>query len=162
VFSGVAVLIVLAPRVQQVTRPRPGWLDRRAGVATAMAALGVVVWTTGRSASVVQVALAAIGLAALALVLRAGQGAPPARIVDAPGWWVWPVVLLGGAALELADFLAQPDAQTDNLDHPTLSSVVDPLLADAWPRAVVAAAWLLIGWWLVRLATERDPGGDLP
>jgi hypothetical protein len=155
VFAAVAVLIVLEPRLSLATRPRPGWLDRRSVAATAATALGAVVLATERSATVVQVLLAGVGLVALALVVRAGPGYPAQPAT--PRWWLWAVVLLAGCLLELADFVSQSDAQTDNPAHPTLSAVVEPLLAQALPRALMAAAWLLLGWWLVRLATLRGP-----
>jgi hypothetical protein len=156
-FLVIAVLIVVEPRLRLASRPRPAWLDRRAAAVTSAALLGAVVTASPRNSAVVEAALALVGVVALALVLRAGPGAPAG--VAAPGWWVWAVVLLLGCLLELADFLSQPDAQTDNLDHPTLSGVVEPLLSSPWARGGAAMAWLLVGWWLVRLATQRDPAG---
>jgi hypothetical protein len=153
VFGVVALLIVVEPRVRAASRPTPGWLDRPWLAVTPAIALGSVVFATGRSAPVVQLLLAIVGVVALVLVLLAGPGGPPQ--VATPRWSWWAAVLLAGCLLELADFLSQPDAQTDNLAHPTLSTVVEPLLADPLPRALVAAGWLLLGWWLVRLATRR-------
>jgi hypothetical protein len=163
VFLGVAALMVLEPRVRRPSRGRPAWLDRRALAGTVAAALAVLVWVPGRSSPVVQAALALVGLVALGLLLRAGpRRSGPTPRPAAPRWWVWAALLLAGSGLELANFLSQRDAQTDNLDHPTLSTVVEPMLAGPWPRAGAAAVWLLVGWWLVREATQRDrvDGGD--
>lgn len=160
VFLAIAVLIVLEPHLGLGSRPRPRWLDRGAVAATTAVVLGLLVAATERTSVIVEAALALVGLVALTLVLRAGPGAPSGR--QAPRWWVWAVVLVVGCLLELGDFLSQPSPQTDNLDHPTLSGVVEPLLADPWVRGAAAAAWLLVGWWLVRAATQREPGGGAP
>ena len=108
-----------------------------------------------RTSAVVEAALGVVGVAALAVTLLAGRGAPaaPGR---SPRTWPWAVVVLVGCLLELANFLTQPDPQTDNPAHPTLSALVDPLLDDGWVRAVAAGAWLLVGWWVVRTVAERD------
>jgi hypothetical protein len=87
-----------------------------------------------------------------------GTSVPAAQLpVDLPvdltgtrAWRMWPVLGLVLAFLELGSFLGQPDPRTDNPDHPTISTVVEPWLAPAAVRAVVIAAWLAMGWWLVR------------
>jgi hypothetical protein len=156
VFGTVAVLIVLEPRLPLRSGTAPRWLGRARLAVLAALVLALVVLATGRSSVLVQVVLGFVGVVALVVVLRAGPGAPPQ--VATPRWWLWVVVLLAGCVLELADFVSQVDPQTDNPSHPTLSAVGEPLLAEPLPRALVAAGWLLIGWWLVRLATQRDPG----
>ena len=95
------------------------------------------------------------GATALTVTLRAGRGAPP-HSGRSPRAWPWAVVVLVGCLLELGNFLTQPDPQTDDPAHPTLSALVDPLLDDGWVRAAAAGAWLLLGWWVVRTVAERD------
>jgi hypothetical protein len=95
-----------------------------------------------------------VGVVGLVVVLRAGEGAPAPRLPTAHAW-VWTVPLLAGCLLELGDLLSQPDAQTDNPDHPTLSTLVDPLLEGRPVRVVVAVGWVLVGWVLLRALAER-------
>jgi hypothetical protein len=154
VFAAVAALIVAEPRLTVRARPRPAWLLRWPVPVTTAVALAGLVAVTDRTAPAIRVALAALGAVALVLVLRAGPGSPGQ--VPTPRSWVWVAVLLSGAVLELADFLSQADARTDNPAHPTLSTVVEPLLDGPVARALAAAGWVLAGWWLVRIATERD------
>jgi len=155
VFLLAAVLMVIVPAHDLAPRRRPRWLDRPWFVCAAAVLLAVLVALMPRTSEGIQVALGAVGACALAVTVRAGRGAPAG-----PGLprrtWVWAGVVLLGCLLELGNFLTQPDAQTDNPAHPTLSALVDPLLDGGWPRAVVAGAWLLVGWWVVRTLAERD------
>jgi len=155
VFLLVAVLMALAPTRDRAPRPLPRWLERPWPVAGAAVVLATVVALSPRTSAVVEAALGVVGVAALAVTLLAGRGAPaaPGRSLRT---WPWAVVVLVGCLLELANFLTQPDPQTDNPAHPTLSALVDPLLDDGWVRAVAAGAWLLLGWWVVRTVAERD------
>lgn len=155
VFLLVALLMVLAPTRDRATRRRPRWLERPWLVAAAAVLLAVLVALSPRTSTAVQVALGIVGSAALVVTLRAGRGAPPTA-ARSPRAWPWAVVIVVGCLLELGNFLTQPDPQTDNPAHPTLSALVDPLLDDGWVRAVVAGGWLLLGWWVVRTVAERD------
>ena len=147
--------MVVTPVHDRAPRRRPRWLERPWLVGAAAVLLAAVVALTPRTSITVQVALAVVGAGALAVTLRAGRGSPPGAGLPHRAW-VWAGVVLLGCLLELGDFLTQPDPQTDNPGHPTLSALVDPLLDDAWPRALVAGAWLLVGWWAVRTLAERD------
>ncbi|WP_143056179.1 hypothetical protein [Pedococcus cremeus] len=154
VFLGTAVLILVLRRQDLSTRRPPRWLCRRWPVPLAAALAGLVVAAQPRTSPAVELALAAVGVAALTVVLRAGAGGPLPRTSTRRGW-VWAVPLLAGALFELANFLTQPDPHTDNLDHPTLSALVDPLLDGRLVRAGVTVAWVLVGWALVRVLSER-------
>jgi hypothetical protein len=102
------------------------------------------------------------GLVALGAVWQVGRSplqlAPPPDRARGRGWLTWPVLLVVGCLFELTNFALQPDPQTDSYAHPTVSAIVDPLLG--WPpaRAVVAAVWLAIGFWLVRTIVRGRPG----
>jgi hypothetical protein len=155
VFLGTAVLMVLLLRRDLPTRGVPAWLSARWPAVGAAAVVGLAVASQPRDSVAVRVALATAGLAALLLVLRAGAGAPALEVTPPVRTWVWVSLLLAGCVVELASFLAQPDARTDNPDHPTVSAIVDPMLGGHPTRTVVAVAWVLVGWWLVRVLVER-------
>ena len=154
VFLGTSVLMLVLPRHDPPATRAPWWLSRAWSGPVAAGLVGLVVAVQPRASAAVQVALAAVGALALVLVLRAGAGGPVARTSTRRAG-VWGVPLLVGCLLELADFLAQPDVRTDNPDHPTISALVDPVLDGRPVRVAVAVAWVLVGWALVRVLTER-------
>jgi hypothetical protein len=65
------------------------------------------------------------------------------------GTLVWAAVLVFGCLWELAALLLQPSITTDSYAHPTISTLTDPVLANAPGRSLVLAAWLALGWYLV-------------
>lgn len=160
-FAVVAAMVVAAPSLDRRPRARPGWLGRWSVPVGAAVLLALLVGLRPRTSAAVEAAYLAVGGCAFAVALRAGRGAPP-QAARAPRTWPWTVVVLAGCLLELGGFLSQPDAQTGNPDHPTLSSLVDPLLATGWLRGVVAGAWLLAGWWVVRVVADRGDAHDDP
>ncbi len=98
--------------------------------------------------------LAVPGLVALWVLVDAGRRlrspvAPPEPATP-PRWWAWPLLGVSIALVELFSFMEQPDARTDSLDHPTLSTVIEPALSNQALRGLVLGLWLLVGWWLVR------------
>ncbi|GAB3448147.1 hypothetical protein GCM10027517_32870 [Phycicoccus ginsengisoli] len=158
VFLGTGLLMLVLLRRDLPTRGGPSWLSARWPAVGAASVVGLAVATQTRDSVTVQLALAAAGVVALVLVLRAGAGAPALEATPAARSWVWVSLLLVGSVVELANFLAQPDAQTDNPDHPTISAIVDPMLGGHPSRTVVAVVWVLAGWWLVRVLVERAGG----
>jgi hypothetical protein len=90
-------------------------------------------------------AAAAVALPAVALVVLAARRGPPRRVVLAPRHaapWVGVLVLFG--AWELTAALWGNDAA-----HPTLSLLLDPVLATYPGRVVGWVVWLGAGRWLV-------------
>jgi hypothetical protein len=73
--------------------------------------------------------------------------AAPIRAGGAPAWAALFVAL---ALLELGAWLLQPSLTTASAAHPTISALLDPVLASHPERAVGFAAWLALGWFLVR------------
>jgi hypothetical protein len=69
--------------------------------------------------------------------------------LPAAGTLAWVVVLVFGCLWELAALLQQPSITTDSYAHPTISTLTDPVLATSPGRALVLAAWLAFGWYLV-------------
>ena len=65
------------------------------------------------------------------------------------GTLAWAVVIVFGGLWELSALLLQPSITTDSYAHPTISTLTDPVLATGPGRALVLAAWLAFGWYLV-------------
>jgi hypothetical protein len=62
----------------------------------------------------------------------------------------WSAILALAAVLELAAWLQQPAYNVGSRDHPTISLLLDPIL-EPWPvRFAAWAAWLWVGWRVVR------------
>jgi hypothetical protein len=67
----------------------------------------------------------------------------PGRLPGVAAWWLVPV--LAAALLELTDFLLG-----STRPHPTMSGLMDPVLAGYLPRSAAYCAWLCAFWGLVR------------
>jgi hypothetical protein len=167
-----AVLVILfdrwwsrAPNLSPSVTTWLGDLGLRAILVGAVGYAGVLA-AFPRDGWVTMVGLAIPGLVALTWVLRqpdsplsaAGSAAGP----PASGWWWWPLLAVAMCLWELSSFLQQPNSQTDSFAHPTMSSVIDPLLSDPVARAGVIVGWILLGVWLVRsiLVTPRSRERD--
>ncbi|HEV2377216.1 MAG TPA: hypothetical protein VGS19_34270 [Streptosporangiaceae bacterium] len=93
-------------------------------------------------------AVAAVAVLA-AWVVSAGSTDPPKKL----GWVgvsAWTAVLVGAAGWELTALFLQPALTTNSYAHPTLSNLMDPVLASVPGRASVLFAWLALGWYLAR------------
>jgi hypothetical protein len=75
---------------------------------------------------------------------------PDPAPVPAAGAAAWAVVFVALALWELAALLLQPSLTTNSWAHPTISVLLDPVLATHLGRAVVLSLWLASGWWLLR------------
>lgn len=154
VFLGTAALILLDSRA---TPRRAGRQLRASGRTTLVVstAYALAVLPLGRTGLPMRVAIALPGLAALAVVWRTwGRAAVPAPDAPPRAWLVWPTVLVSGALFELFNFVQQPDVDTDSRAHPTVSALVDPLLAGHVTRAVAAGLWVAAGFVLVAMMSR--------
>jgi len=61
----------------------------------------------------------------------------------------WVIVLLALAAWEVQALLLQPSLTTSSWAHPTLSTLMDPVLAVHLGRSITLAVWLGLGGWLL-------------
>jgi hypothetical protein len=61
----------------------------------------------------------------------------------------WVVVLLALAAWEVQALLLQPSLTTSSWAHPTLSTLMDPVLASHIARSITLAVWLWVGGYLL-------------
>jgi hypothetical protein len=66
------------------------------------------------------------------------------------GTAAWAALLGLSGVWELAALFFQPSLDTDSYAHPTISTLTDPVLVSAPGRSAVLAAWLGLGWYLVR------------
>jgi hypothetical protein len=82
------------------------------------------------------------------------ERAEPPRVsrVTVLGWWL--VLVLGGL-WELWALLLQPSLALGSIDHPTISFMMDTVLASHLGRTVTLLCWLALGWWLLSLAPSR-------
>ena len=126
--------------------------SRWAGVLTTVAAgaacvVAVAVFGELSTGALVAVSSAGAVLTAVGLVRRAGAGAPPVGRRGRP-WLAWLAAAVAWELVTLADG-----------DLPTLSDLLDPVLAHPVLRGTATAGWLAAGAWLVsRPALPPDPG----
>jgi hypothetical protein len=116
-------------------------------VAAAVLAGGIAVGAGLRSWPVRAIVIVA-GL--LVLVRTFAARVPEGGPTGARRAWPWAVVAVSICLIELASFVQQPDLRTGSVEHPTLSVLIDPLLASPVARGVAIAAWLLGGCLLLR------------
>jgi hypothetical protein len=87
-------------------------------------------------------------------VMSAWYAAPrpsaEAAPIQAGGAAAWAAVFVALALWELGTWLLQPTLTTGSPAHPTISVLLDPLLGSSPGRSVGFAAWLALGWFLVR------------
>ncbi|MFI5100808.1 MAG: hypothetical protein ACHQE5_09905 [Actinomycetes bacterium] len=72
--------------------------------------------------------------------------------------WAWSLVLVTAGCWELVALLLQPNLQQGSADHPTVSFLMDTVLAGHLGRSVTLLLWLALGWFLLAVAPGRDPG----
>jgi hypothetical protein len=115
---------------------RPGRVA--AGLAGAACVLSVGLFGELSAGALVAVAVTGLLVVGAGLVRRAGEAAAPVGRGAAP-WLVWLVALVAWEVRALAA-----------ADVPTLSDLLDPVLAHPAVRAAATAGWLALGAWLVR------------
>jgi hypothetical protein len=69
--------------------------------------------------------------------------------LDPRGVRAWAAVFLALALWELTNLLLQPSLTEGSSDHPTISVLMDPVLARHAGRSVFLALWLWLGWFLL-------------
>lgn len=89
------------------------------------------------------------------------RAAPVPAAIGARSVWLWSSLLVVAGVWELTALLAQPSLQEGSLAHPTVSFVMDTVLAGHVGRSVTLAAWLALGWFLLADApgAESTVGG---
>jgi hypothetical protein len=99
-------------------------------------------------------AMVAVVVPGIVGVMSAWYAAPrpsaEAAPIQAGGAAAWAAVFVALALWELGTWLLQPTLTTGSPAHPTISVLLDPLLGSSPGRSVGFAAWLALGWFLVR------------
>ncbi|MFL6271662.1 MAG: hypothetical protein ACJ75A_16250 [Actinomycetes bacterium] len=164
--DGLVLLTVAAALARDRVRGRPPggvpiaapeWADRllRARPTPALVIGGllysVAAGGLARFSWPVMVAVAVPGVVGVASAWYAAPrppvGTAPIRQGGAAGW---AAVFVALGLWELGAWLLQPSLTTGSPAHPTISILLDPLLGSHPGRSVGFAAWLALGWFLVR------------
>lgn len=77
---------------------------------------------------------------------RRSSGSSP---LPGSGALAWAAAFVSFALLELSQLLLQPSLTQGSYDHPTLSVLMDSVLASYAGRSAFLAVWLLAGWYLL-------------
>jgi hypothetical protein len=167
VFGGTALLIIIdrsTPLLGPLVRNR--WIGELEGRWLDVSAIvfGLLIGSLQHGSWPVLLALVVPGVFAAVVVLRARPSgeisdAPPTRAP--PGSRIWVALLIVAALWELSSFVQQPGPTTDSHNHPVLSTLIDPLLASPWHRAIAIAVWFAIGGRLLRMVVA-DAVSDEP
>jgi hypothetical protein len=115
-----------------------------AGLVLGLAVTGVLAWSRPFTST----ADLGTALAVLVILGWAGTRQRPrrARALHPAGRVAWTAWLVALATLELWTLVEQPRSV-----HPTISSLIDPLLSSTPGRAAAALLWLGLGCWLAEV-----------
>lgn len=154
IFGGTAVLVVVdAGRWggRRTSAEPAEAASRRWLTATALLVAAAAMAALPRTSHALDLSCAVAGVVALGLAWQPGPAGSAERHAAVPRrWWVWPVLGVLLALVELWSFLLRPQPLVDDPDHPELSTLVEPLLDGQLARTLFLWAWLLVGWWLLR------------
>ncbi|MGZ4130245.1 MAG: hypothetical protein ACXVPR_05410 [Actinomycetota bacterium] len=158
---GIALVAVAA--LVAVEQVRERYVDERAlagrravfRVSTPLA-IGAVLYaaiigTFARWSWPISIAVAVPGALAVAYVWLGTPAiaANGPRAEPRPSAVPWVIVLLALAAWEVQALLLQPSLTTSSWSHPTLSTLMDPVLASHIGRSISLAVWLWFGGYLL-------------
>lgn len=150
VFAGGAVMILLDRN--RSTAPTPPAAPVHVTLLIAVAVFGVLVGMLPRSSLAESVVLCGPGVTASFAVLRRRPEPPPRPAPAGRGLlrFVWVVLALVLALIELTSLLSERAIGVDDPNHPTLSYLFEPFLQPSLARGLATVAWLMVGIWLVR------------
>ena len=90
--------------------------------------------------------------------LRERPVPPAVGVRSAVAWWS---VLVVGGLWELAALLMQPSLLQGSADHPTLSFLMESVLANPTGRVITVATWLALGVFLLARAPDDRPSEEI-
>lgn len=125
-------------------RPHPAlWVGTGLGIAT----LGACTRPFGWAATAMTVGIAAVLL--VAAVRRPAEPVPASpRLRN--GLLLWSPLASALTGWELFALSRQTDRDVPDPTHPTLSTLLDPVLEQGPGRWAGWLAWFVLGWWLLR------------
>lgn len=140
-------VVVLAERPQPRT---PAFLRLTPRLFLGGLAYAVIVGAFARYTWPVTVAVMAPGVAAIAISWRTPslEEAESGQI-ERVGAVAWAAVFVALGLWELTALLLQPDLVTMSYAHPTISALMDPVLASHAGRSATLFVWLGLGWFLL-------------
>jgi len=111
----------------------------------------VVVGAFDRYSWPATLAVIVLGVVGLMMAFRTSRAiGPEPGPIGRHGAIAWGSVFVALGLWELTNLLLQPDLVTGSWAHPTLSTLLDPILALHTGRSVLLFVWLALGWYLVR------------
>jgi len=143
--GGADAFVVLAERPQPHA---PAFLRPAPRLFLGGLAYAVIVGAFARYSWPVTVAVMAPGVAAIAIAWAAPSRGEP-ESVGRFGAGAWATVFIALGLWELAALLLQPDLVTMSWAHPTISYLMDPVLASHAGRSATLFLWLVFGWFLL-------------
>ena len=143
--GGADAFVVLAERPQPHA---PAFLRPAPRLFLGGLAYAVIVGAFARYSWPVTVAVMAPGVAAIAISWAAPSRGEP-ESVGRFGAGAWATVFIALGLWELAALLLQPDLVTMSWAHPTISYLMDPVLASHAGRSATLFLWLVFGWFLL-------------
>jgi hypothetical protein len=132
------------------TRPSPRFRFTPVVVAVGVLYAVLVGWF-GRFSWPLTIGVAVPGVLAVAAAWRATIAGPEPAPLDPVGKAAWLAVFLSLAAWEVQALLLQPSLTTPSWAHPTMSTLMDPVLAGHLGRSITMILWLAVGGHLLRL-----------
>jgi hypothetical protein len=112
--------------------------------------LALVIGWFDRYSVIASLAVAAVGVTAIALSWHGPLHDEPLEPVEPVGKVLWALVVVALAGWELTNLFLQPSLTADSWAHPTLSVLSDPVLGSPIGRSLMLFAWLRVGWGLLR------------
>jgi len=96
-------------------------------------------------------AVIVLGVVGLMMAFRTSRTiGPDPGPIGRRGAVAWASVFVALGLWELTNLLLQPDLVTGSYAHPTLSTLLDPILALHTGRSALLFVWLVLGWYLVK------------
>jgi hypothetical protein len=96
------------------------------------------------------VAVASVGLVLAWRRPWPGTVPAPTAAIAPVGVAAWASAFIALGLWELTQLLLQPSLTTDSYAHPTISTMMDPILATHPGRSILMIVWLGFGWFLMQ------------
>jgi len=150
VFAGAAVLLLVTERHGTASDAFVATPPARLPGASLIVAVALVALVFGRQTVPMFLTVVALGVGALVVEWR--EPSLPARPVPRRGR-LWAALAISWCLWELVSFVYEQAAGGLSLTHPTMSDLVDPMLANRAVQALALGVWTAAGLALLRAAS---------